>query len=63
MVRVVTEDRCSEWVKARAVSAPGEHEVLLSDKLLDAQRIRRAMAAITGTLMQLRKFTITIVTI
>ena len=36
MVRVVTEDRCSEWVRARAVSAPGEHEVLLSDKLLDA---------------------------
>jgi len=36
LVRVVAEDRCSEWVRARAVSVPGEHEVLLSDKLLDA---------------------------
>jgi hypothetical protein len=36
LVRVVADDRSSDWVRARAVSVPGEHEVLLSDKLLDA---------------------------
>ena len=34
-VQVVEEDRSSEWIKARAISVPGEYEVLLSDKLLD----------------------------
>ena len=38
-VRVVEPDRCSEWVRARAVSVPGEPEVLLSDKLIDALSI------------------------
>ncbi len=36
LVRVVTSDRRTPWVRARAVSVPGEHEVLLSDRLLDA---------------------------
>ncbi len=34
-VKAVTEDRESEWVKARAVSVPGEMEVLLSDALIE----------------------------
>ena len=45
-VRVVAEDRSSEWVKARAVTVPGEHEVLLSDKLLDALGIEIARAGL-----------------
>lgn len=46
LVRAVTEDRCSEWVKARAVTVPGEHEVLLSDKLLEALGIEVARAGL-----------------
>lgn len=34
-VKVVTEDRESSWVRARAVSVPGEPEVLLSDALIE----------------------------
>ncbi|RLG70137.1 MAG: hypothetical protein DRO11_06655 [Methanobacteriota archaeon] len=33
-VRVVTEDRETGWVRAKAVSVPGEAEVLLSDALI-----------------------------
>ncbi len=36
LVRLVTEDRVSPWIRARAVSVPEEFEVLLNDKLLDA---------------------------
>ena len=46
LVRVVAEDRYSDWVKARAVSVPGEHEVLLSDKLLDVLNIEIARAGL-----------------
>lgn len=46
MVRVVAEDRSSEWVSARAVTVPGEHEVLLSDKLPDALGIEIARAGL-----------------
>jgi len=46
LVRAVAEDRSSEWVSARAVSVPGEHEVLLSDKLLDALGIEIAKAGL-----------------
>ena len=35
MVRVVTQDRKSRWVEAEAVLAEGEHEVLLSDSLIE----------------------------
>ena len=35
-VCVETEDRVSNWVKAKAVSVPGEYEVLLSDALTEA---------------------------
>ena len=34
-VKVITEDRESKWVKARAVSVPGELEVLLGDALIE----------------------------
>ncbi len=34
-VRVITEDRQSEWVRARAVSVPGEMEVLLGDAIIE----------------------------
>ena len=34
-VRVVTQDRTTEWVKSRAVTVPGEYEVLLSDALIE----------------------------
>lgn len=34
-VRVVTEDRETGWVRAKAVSVPGEVEVLLSDALIE----------------------------
>ena len=46
LVRVIAEDRCSDWVRARAVSVPGEHEVLLSDKLLDALGIEIVRAGL-----------------
>ncbi|RLF19643.1 MAG: hypothetical protein DRN15_02195 [Thermoprotei archaeon] len=39
LVRLITEDRQTDWVKAKAVSVPDEYEVLLSDKLLDALNI------------------------
>ena len=35
LVQVMEEDRSSEWVRARAVAVLGEHEVILSDRLLD----------------------------
>lgn len=38
-VKVVTEDKESEWVRARAVSVPGELEVLLSDALIEKLNI------------------------
>lgn len=34
-VRVRTEDKVSEWVKAKAVSVPGEYEVILSDAITE----------------------------
>jgi len=34
-VKVVAEDRESEWVRARAVSVPGEWEVLIGDALIE----------------------------
>jgi len=34
-VKVITEDRESEWVRARAVSVPGEPEVLLGDAIIE----------------------------
>lgn len=34
-VRVVTQDRTTEWVKSRVVMVPGEYEVLLSDALIE----------------------------
>ena len=34
-VRVLTEDRSTGWVNARAVSVPGEYEVILSDALTE----------------------------
>jgi hypothetical protein len=46
LIRAVAEDRRSDWVRARAVSVPGEHEVLLSDKLLDALGIEIARAGL-----------------
>ena len=36
LVQVVEEDRSSGWVRARAVTVPGEYEAILSDRLLDA---------------------------
>ncbi|MHA1710357.1 MAG: hypothetical protein ACTSXJ_11115 [Candidatus Baldrarchaeia archaeon] len=38
-VRIVTEDRTSPWIKARAVMVPGEYEVLISDALIEAFEI------------------------
>ncbi len=34
-VRVRAEDKVSEWVKAKAVSVPGEYEVILSDAITE----------------------------
>jgi len=34
-VRVKTKDKVSEWVKAKAVSVPGEYEVILSDAITE----------------------------
>ena len=34
-VRIITEDRVTEWVRAEAVMVPGEYEVLLSDALIE----------------------------
>lgn len=36
LVRIVTEDKKSEWIRARAVTVPGEYEVILSDALIEA---------------------------
>ncbi len=38
-VRVITEDKLSNWIRAKAVSVPGEYEVLLSDALTEALEI------------------------
>ena len=46
LVRVVADDRSSDWVRARAVSVPGEHEVLLSGELLDALGIEIVKAGL-----------------
>ncbi len=35
LVRVKTEDKVTEWIKANAVSVPGEYEVILSDALTE----------------------------
>ncbi len=35
-VKLVLEDRETPWLTARAVSVPGEHEVLISDALAEA---------------------------
>lgn len=35
-VRVETEDRASQWVSSKAVTVPGEYEVLISDALAEA---------------------------
>jgi hypothetical protein len=41
MLRAKTEDRGSSWIKARAVTVPGEHEVILSDFLVEKMEIFR----------------------
>lgn len=38
-VRVVVEDRETEWAEAFAVTVPGEYEVLLSDALIESLEI------------------------
>ncbi|HIQ03663.1 MAG TPA: hypothetical protein EYH40_04505 [Desulfurococcales archaeon] len=35
LVRVKTEDRSTEWINAKAVTVPGEYEVILSDALTE----------------------------
>ena len=35
-VRIVVEDRVSDWVRARAVMVPNEYEVILSDALIES---------------------------
>ncbi len=35
-VRLAVEERRSDWVRARAVSVPGEFEVILSDMLIES---------------------------
>ncbi len=34
-VRVKAKDKVTEWIKAKAVSVPGEYEVILSDALTE----------------------------
>ena len=35
LVRVKTEDKSTEWISAKAVTVPGEYEVILSDALTE----------------------------
>ena len=39
MLRAKTEDRESSWIRARAVTVPGEYEVILSDSLMEKMEI------------------------
>lgn len=39
MLRAKTEDRESNWIRARAVMVPGEYEVILSDSLMEEMGI------------------------
>jgi hypothetical protein len=39
MLRAKTEDRESNWIRARAVTVPGEYEVILSDSLMEEMGI------------------------
>jgi len=46
LVRLVTEDKVTSWINAKAVSVLEEYEVLLSDKLLDALGIEIALVSL-----------------